>query len=1113
MQNPIKNTRNEKLVSKFGSFVKLTGLAAAIAFSASACVSTDDDADVPIAGSVVPEADEHYPAPGKVDRVVPEDGVSSYKIYTDNKIQLRVEFFGADCFRIQAAKDGEFDDPRNDPEKAQILLDPLPTNRSLVSVVQLPEKIVFKTDELTLTLDRETCMFTLAKSDGTPVWKESRPLAFEGDKTVQLLTTDDDEFFYGGGQQNGSFSHKGTRIEIVADANWNEGGHPNPAPFYMSNRGYGVLRNTFAHGAYDFTGGNEIALAHSEDRFDAFYFVGDSFNRVLDLYTQFTGRPNFIPRWGLGLGDADAYMTRDKKTKEPTVEKDGTFTEITPSVIDAVAKKYRENEMPADWLLVNDGYGCGYTQLPYVVDELAKLGFHTGLWTEGALVKTKFEVGTAGTRVQKLDVAWSGPAYQHGLQCNKSAYDSFIENSNARPFIWTVQGWAGTQRYGVCWTGDQSGDWDLIRYHIPTLITSGMSGQAYATTDVDGIFGGSPETFTRDLQWKCFTPAIYAMNGWAKISKSPWSYEEPYRSINRKYLRMKSALKPYVYKYAHDAAVSGAPIVRGMIWNFPQDRKTWDKSTQYQFMLGDSILVAPVYVSMAVNRGWRKEDIYLPEGLWVDFWDGRRIKGATTIDAYPITLEKMPILVRGGAIIPLYPEHNFDAEKPFDPLTFDIYPHGESSFELYEDDGSTRDWEKGKFATQKISVSAPEWKPGEIKISLEPLTGDFDGKLASRVYQFFVHVPAAPLAVKAGEKEIPEVAAADFEKADEGWFFDPDRNGIIRIKLARRATSESVKLAIAMDETKPFPESEPYPVPENTGELDKSEFIVKASSEHAGTGIRNAFDGSPETFWHSDYSDKGTHHPYTVDVDLTRLVAVNGLSYLPREGIANGSIKGYEIYVSRSPEEFGEPVAKGEFPKEFASPDDKKTPKLQQVSFPTVWGRYVRIKILSSQSGGTHGSAAEFDISQDMTAAPLPDEVIELGSEAIEPEDVSGKVKFNSGIDYSKIVVDGVEYKNGITAKIGSEIVYKLDGSYDKLKGHVGREAHAEGNVTFRVFADGKQIFERLGQKPNDVKQLLDVNISGMKELRLVLVGDDDTPSGATGVWANISLVRKGSEE
>ncbi len=952
---------------KFRKILEAAAALGAFVFAATACVSTEKSRGNDPA-KVAPEGE--YFAPGKIVRVVPEDGISAYKIFTENEILLRVEFFGSDCFRLQAAKNGEFDDPENDPKKAQILLETLPVNRSLVKVAQSPEKILFETDALKLELDRAKSTFALFKKDGALVWKEARPLAFVGEKTVQMLATDDDEFFYGGGQQNGAFSHKGTIIEIVADGNWNEGGHPNPAPFYVSNKGYGVLRHTFSPGIYDFSGTTEIATAHNEDRFDAFYFVGGSFPRTLELYTKFTGTPNFIPRWGLGLGDADAYMTRDKKTKEPSVDEDGNFVETTPDAIE-VAKKYRENEMPADWLLVNDGYGCGYVQLPYVVDELAKLGFHTGLWTEGALTKTKFEVGTAGTRIQKLDVAWTGPAYQHGLECNKSAFDSFIENSNARPFIWTVQGWAGTQRYGICWTGDQSGNWDLIRYHIPTLITSGMSAQAYATTDVDGIFGGSPETFTRDLQWKCFTPAIYAMNGWAKISKSPWSYEEPYRSINRKFLRLKSALKPYVYKFAHDAAVAGTPIVRGMIWNFPNDRKTWDDSTKYQFMLGNDILVAPVFVSMAANRGWRKEKIYLPEGIWLDYWDGRRIEGPTTIDAYPISLEKIPVFIRGGAIIPMYPEHDFDGEKPFDPLSFDIYPSGKSEFELYEDDGSSRDWEKGKFATKKIYVDAPENAPGNIKIVLEPTIGDYDGKIEKRNFRFEIHVPVEPDFVKINGNA---VAFWEGDESKTSFFYDKEKNGVIKINVCDFDESEKIEIEIGIAENNAFPKSEPIPVPEKTNDLDKSEFAV----------------------------------------------------------------------------------------------------------------------------------------SQD--AAPLSDEIFELGNKKIAPEKIRGNAKFNQGILNEKIVVDGNDFKNSIAATAGTEIVYKLDGSFDKLKGHVGREKKSRGNVTFRVFADGKQIFERFGQKPNDVKQLLDVEISGGKEIRLVVVPEGDASDNATVVWCDFSFVKKGSE-
>lgn len=150
------------------------------------------------------------------------------------------------------------------------------------------------------------------------------------------------------------------------------------------------------------------------------------------------------------------------------------------------------------------------------------------------------------------------------MDANRQAFNGILDNSDSRPFLWTVMGWAGIQRYAVAWTGDQSSSWDYIRWHVPTLVGSGLSGMAYASGDVDAIFGGSAETFTRDLQWKAFTPVLMGMSGWSSNArKHPWWYDEPYRSINRDYLKLKMRLTPYMYGLVHEAAQTGAPPVRG----------------------------------------------------------------------------------------------------------------------------------------------------------------------------------------------------------------------------------------------------------------------------------------------------------------------------------------------------------------------------------------------------------------------------------------------------------------------------------------------------------------------------------------------------------------------
>ncbi|KAG1316266.1 hypothetical protein G6F62_013626 [Rhizopus arrhizus] len=170
------------------------------------------------------------------------------------------------------------------------------------------------------------------------------------------------------------------------------------------------------------------------------------------------------------------------------------------------------------------------------------------------------------------------------------------------------------------------------------------------------------------------------MSGWSSNArKHPWWYDEPYRSINRDYLKLKMRLTPYMYGLVHEAAQTGAPPVRGLMWDNPRDPHAQDETYKYQFLLGRDLLVAPVYRSQAASRGWRR-DIHLPAGGWIDYWDGRRVQAAADgrqLDRQ-VDLATLPVFVRAGAILPMYPSMLFDGEKPLDEVTFDLYPQGDS---------------------------------------------------------------------------------------------------------------------------------------------------------------------------------------------------------------------------------------------------------------------------------------------------------------------------------------------------------------------------------------------------------------------------------------------------
>jgi alpha-glucosidase (family GH31 glycosyl hydrolase) len=392
----------------------------------------------------------------------------------------------------------------------------------------------------------------------------------------------------------------------------------------------------------------------------------------------------------------------------------------------------------------------------------------------------------------------------------RDAYEGIEKNSDARGFVWTTCAWAGAQRYSTIWSGDQAGNWEFIRFHVPSVLGAGLSGFNAATGDVDGIFGGGALTQVRDLQWKCFTPVYMIISGWSKqtnLMKQPWIFGEPYTSINRRYMKLKMRLTPYIYTYCREAYDTGVPTVRAMVLEYPDDPVTWSKRTQYQFMSGESLLVAPIYEDSPVRN-----DIYLPAGRWIDYWNGQEYFGPTVLNGFDTPLEKLPVFVKAGAVIPMYPEMLHDREKPKDPVTFDIYPSGKSSFTLYEDDGVTQDYRAGMYAKTLVEVDAPkiidapvppapvtaaaakpapakktaavEAPSAQITVKVGPAKGKYRDMPAARSYIVDVHLPVRPAGVRLNDKALPGLdKKEEFDKAAEGWLFDSrDRRGVLHVK-------------------------------------------------------------------------------------------------------------------------------------------------------------------------------------------------------------------------------------------------------------------------------------------------------------------------------------------
>lgn len=464
------------------------------------------------------------------------------------KAKVKVVFLADDVFRLWLAPDGVFTDPANTPpaDPAAPASNIVVKNDYAVPSVQWSDAGAYyslRTKAAEVRAYKKALRFGLYRPDGSRIWEEQKGLSWTGTATTQELSRGPAEQFLGGGMQNGRFSHRDQTIKVSQDENWEDGGNPNASPYYMSSAGYGVLRNTFTPGTYSFK--SPVSTTQDEKRFDAYYFVGD-FKNSLNRYTELTGRPFLPPMYGMEYGDSDCY-NRGHYGVDPDPKNDYKNQPDKQTTLDAVkvAQKFEDEDIPHGWMLVNDDYGCGYSAnldyeynqdrkaytgvrdinaLTKTGDELRKRNTEMGLWTEQKLDKQADEVGKAGVRIRKLDVAWVGPGYRHALSGCDDAYNGIQQHSDARGFAWMVEGWAGAQRCAVQWTGDHAGSLDAIKWQIPAVAGSGNSGIAYSAGDIDGIFGGSDVSYVRDLQWKVFNPALMSMSGWANpTSKQPWS--------------------------------------------------------------------------------------------------------------------------------------------------------------------------------------------------------------------------------------------------------------------------------------------------------------------------------------------------------------------------------------------------------------------------------------------------------------------------------------------------------------------------------------------------------------------------------------------------------------
>ena len=346
------------------------------------------------------------------------------------------------------------------------------------------------------------------------------------------------------------------------------------------------------------------------------------------------------------------------------------------------------------------------------------------------------------------------------------------DDRGKRIFIMTRSSYAGQQHYGSnMWSGDVASSWDMLRKQVPAGLNFTLTGNPNFNTDIGGFFcnryntkgkGSAPrnpqfqELYVRWMQYGLFCP-VFRSHG-ADAPREIWQFGkkgEPVYDAIEQMIRLRYRLIPYLYSTAWQVTSNNDSYMRPLFADFAQDKQVWNVADE--FMFGRSILAAPIvnpqYTEEAIIKedamtGWDRKTVsdgspvgvidwtatksatkYLPKGTtWYDFWTGKRYKGGQSVKL-ETQLNRVPMFVRAGSIVPMGPEMQYVGEKSWDQLELRVYPGADGQFVLYEDEGDGYNYEKGAYSTINI-----KWNERTRTLTIGERQGNFKGMIQQRCF-------------------------------------------------------------------------------------------------------------------------------------------------------------------------------------------------------------------------------------------------------------------------------------------------------------------------------------------------------------------------------------------
>ena len=308
------------------------------------------------------------------------------------------------------------------------------------------------------------------------------------------------------------------------------------------------------------------------------------------------------------------------------------------------------------------------------------------------------------------------------------------EKRNKRPMIFSRYAGPGSHRYPIGFSGDTVCSWKSLEFQPYFTSTSSNIGYGWWSHDIGGHMMGDKdnERLIRWIQYGVFSPIMRLHSSASPfLNKEPWVIEEPYRSVMKKFMRLRHRLVPYLYTENYRAYAEGKPLIRPMYYDFSDNEESYNVPGEYGF--GDALFVGAITTPLDDKLKLSFVNMIIPRGRYVDLLSGRVYNGGKKRKLYR-DISQIPVLMAAGTILPLAPDSGENGCECPDKLELYVAAGADGSYTLYEDDGSSTDYRNGKFTTTTFECRFDETegtvdvviKPAEGDLSLIPAKRDFD---------------------------------------------------------------------------------------------------------------------------------------------------------------------------------------------------------------------------------------------------------------------------------------------------------------------------------------------------------------------------------------------------